>query len=153
MASPIVETTNESATGTAGTNHVVALPAGIQANDLIIICMNIGSTAATLNAHADYQELLDENSANGLKILYRWATGGESNPTLVTSASTRSAEITFRISGAENPATRTPEIGSTSSGSSTTPDPPAVTPTGGSKDYLAGRVRELVHGVARSGGK
>lgn len=136
MAFPVVEATNTSATVTAGTNHVVTLPAGIAAGDLIVVCMNIGSTAATLNAHADYTELLDENSATGLKILYRWAAGGETDPTLVSSASTRDATCTFRISGAENPATQAPQIGTTATGSSVNPDPPAVTPTGGAKDYL-----------------
>jgi hypothetical protein len=97
--------------------------------------MSIGSTAATLNAHADYTELLDENNAVGLKILYRWAAGGEGNPTLVSSASTRDATCTLRITGAENPATQAPQIGTTATGSSTTPNPPTVTP-GSSKDYL-----------------
>lgn len=136
MAFPNVETTATSSTNTAGTDHVVTLPSGINSGDLIIICMSIGSTAATLNSHADYTEILDENNAVGLKVLYRWAAGGETNPTLVSSASTRDATCTFRISGAENPATQLPEIGTTATGSSTTPDPPTVTPTGGAKDYL-----------------
>jgi hypothetical protein len=136
VAFPVVESTNTSATATAGTNHVVSLPAGIAAGDLIVICMVIGSTSATLNTHADYTEVLDEASAVGLKVLYRLATGGESNPTLVSSANTRDATCTFRISGAENPDTQAPEVGTTATGSSTTPDPPTTTPTGGAKDYL-----------------
>ena len=136
MAFPTVETTAESATATAGTNHVITLPSGIAAGNLILILMDIGSTAATINAHADYSELLDENAGNGLKILYRYATGGESNPTLVTSASTRSATIAYRISGAALSG-RLPEFAAaTATGTSTTPDPPTVTPTGGAKDYL-----------------
>ncbi len=83
MAFPVVETTATSATATAGTNHVVTLPSGIAAGDLIVICMSIGSTAATLNTHADYTELLDESAAAGLKVLYREAAGGESYPTVV----------------------------------------------------------------------
>jgi hypothetical protein len=136
VAFPVVQATNTSATLTAGTSHVVSLPAGIVAGDLLIICLDKGSTSATVNAHADWTELLDEASANGLYIAYRWAAGGETNPTLVTSAATRSAEATFRISGAENPAIQAPQIGTTSSGASTTPDPPTTTPTGGAKDYL-----------------
>lgn len=128
--------TAESSTNTAGTNHVVTLPSGIQPGDLILICMDIGSTAATLNAHADYTELLDENSANGLKILYRWAQGGESNPTLVSSASTRDATITLRIAGARNPAAQAPQIGTTATGTSATPDPPASAAPASTKDYL-----------------
>lgn len=136
MAFPTVQTQATSATSTAGTNHVVTLPTGIAANDLILILMDIGSVAATLNPHADYIELLDENSANGLKILYRYAAGGETNPTLVSSASTRDATVTYRISGAINPATQAPQIGTTSSGANANPDPPTCTPTGGAKDYL-----------------
>ena len=127
----------ESSTNTAGANHVVTLPSGIVAGDLILICMNIGSTSATLNAHADYTEVLDESAANGLKILYRQAVGGEGNPTLVSSGSTRDATITYRINGHVAPATQAPQIGTTATAASTTPDPPSVTPTGGAKDYLS----------------
>jgi len=136
MAFPVVEATAESATITAGTNHVVTLPSGIVSGDLLIIVLDKGSTSATVNDHADWTELLDEASANGLYIAYRRATGGESNPTLVTSASTRSAEITYRISGAINPATQAPETGTTATGTSVSPNPPALTPTGGAKSYL-----------------
>lgn len=132
MAAPAIAAAATSATTTAGTNHVVTLPSGIAANELLLILMNIGSTAATLNAHADYTELLDENLAAGLKILYRWTNGSETNPTLVSSASTRDATITYRITGAENPATQAPEIGTTAA----TTDPPSITPTGGPKDFL-----------------
>lgn len=137
MASPVVQATNESSTNTAGTSHTVNLPSGIQSNDLIIIILDKGSTAATVNAHADWTELLDENSANGLYIAYRFANGLEgATTTLTTSASTRSAEITYRISGAQNPSVQPPEIGTTGTGTSATPDPPSVTGTGGSKDFL-----------------
>lgn len=138
MASPVVAGTAESSTPTAGTSHVLNWTGlgTVAAGDLLLIIMDIGSTAATLNAHADYTELLDENLANGLKILYRWATGGETAPTFVTSASTRSAEITYRITGAENPATQAPQLGTTATGTSATPNPPASATPPSSKDYL-----------------
>jgi hypothetical protein len=136
MAFPTVQTTAETAVTTAGTSHAITLPSGISAGDLILILMDIGSTSATLSAHADYEELLDESAANGLKILYRWATGGESNPTFTSSGSTRSATIAYRISGAEHPDLVAPQIGTTATGTSTTPDPPSVTPSGGTQDYL-----------------
>ena len=137
MAFPVVAATNESSTNTAGTSHTVNLPTGIAAGHLLIVCLDKGSTSATVNALTGWTELLDEASANGLYIAYRWADGTEgSTITLTTSASTRSAEITFRITGAQNPATQAPQIGTTGTGTSATPDPPAVTPTGGAKDYL-----------------
>lgn len=137
MASPVVAGTAESSTNTAGTSHVLNWTGlgTVSAGDLLIIILDKGSTAATINSHADWTELLDENQANGLYIAYRWATGGETAPTLTSSASTRSAEITYRITGAADPAVTPPAIGTTASGSSTTPDPPSVTPPS-SKDYL-----------------
>ena len=138
IGGPSVASTDTSATTTAGTSHTVNLPLGVQAGDLLIVCLDKGSTAATVNALAGWTELLDENSANGLYIAYRWADGTEgATITLTTSASTRSAENVYRIINAVNPATQPPEIGTTASGTSVSPDPPAVTPTGGAKDYLA----------------
>jgi len=137
MAFPTIQTTNESSTNTAGTSHTVNLPSGIQSNDLVLICLDKGSTSATIDAHADWIELLDEASANGLYIAYRFCNGLEgATTTLTTSANTRSAEITFRISGAQNPAVTAPQIATTGSGTSATPDPPSVSPSGGTQDYL-----------------
>lgn len=132
---PVVEGVAESSVNTAGTSHAVTLPASIAASDLVLILMDIGSTAATLNALTDWEELLDENSANGLKILRYTGSGVPGNPTFTSSASTRSASIAYRISNADK--SIAPQIGTTATGSSTTPNPPSVTPTGGvSKDYL-----------------
>ena len=102
-----------------------------------LLILDKGSTSATVNAHADWTELLDEAVANGLYIAYRWTTGAEgASTTLVTSASTRSAQMVYRITGAENPATTAPQIGTTATGTSATPDPPASATPPSSKDYL-----------------
>lgn len=136
MAFPVVQQVVENSTPTAGTSHVINLPTAT-AGQLLLIILDKGSTAASVNAHASLTELLDEALANGLYIAYRWMDGTEpASYTLTTSASTRSASMAYRISGAENPATQAPQIGTTATGTSATPDPPAVTPTGGAKDYL-----------------
>lgn len=134
MAFPVVESTAESSVNTAGTSHAVTLPASIAASDLVLITMDIGSTSATLNALTDWGEILDENAANGLKILRYTGAGVPSTPTFTSSASTRSASIAWRISGANKAIT--PEIGSTATGTSATPDPPASASPGSTKDYL-----------------
>lgn len=138
MASPSVVTTAESSTNTAGTSHTVTMPSGVVSGDLLIVTLDKGSTAATVNALAGWSELIDENLANGLYIACRWADGTEgASITLTTSGSTRSAEITYRIRGAQHPNEQLPELnGTTASGTSATPDPPAAVMTGGSKDYL-----------------
>lgn len=135
MPFPQVEGTQETAVGTAGTSHAITLPSGIVASDMVLITMDIGSTSATLNALTGWQEILDEAVANGLKILQYTGAGVPGNPTFTSSASTRSASIAWRLSNADK--TITPQIGTTATGTSATPDPPSVTPTGGiSKDYL-----------------
>lgn len=132
---PIIEGTAETAVSTAGTNHAITLPGSISETDLVLVLMDIGSTSATINALTGWTEDLDEASANGLKILRYTGTGVPSNPTFVTSASTRSASIAYRISGADK--SIAPQIGTTATGTSVSPDPPSVTPTGGIvKDYL-----------------
>jgi hypothetical protein len=132
---PQIEGTAESSVNTAGTSHLVTLPSGIAASDMVLITMNIGSTAATLNALTGWTEILDENAANGLKIISYTNGGVPSNPTFTSSAVTRSCSIVWRISNADKAIT--PQIATTGTGTSATPDPPSVTPTGGTvKDYL-----------------
>ena len=136
MASPVVEQVVESSTNTAGTSHVVTLPTATS-GQLLLVLLDKGSTAATVNAHASLTELLDENSANGLYVAYRWMDGTEpASYTLTSSANTRAAVLAYRISGAVNPATQAPQIGTTATGTSATPDPPASATPGSSKDYL-----------------
>lgn len=135
MTFPTVRATAETAVTTAGTSHTITLPTGMIASDLILITMDIGSTSATLNALTGWTEDLDEAAANGLKILRYTGTGVPSNPTFTSSASTRSASIAWRISDADK--SIAPQIGTTGTGTSATPDPPSVTPTGSIvKDYL-----------------
>jgi hypothetical protein len=137
MAFPIIEAVAESSTNTAGTSHVVNMPTGCWAGELVIVTLDKGSTSATVNALTGWSELLDEAAGNGLYIAYHvWDGTMGSTITLTTSANTRSAEIVYRISGAENPGTQAPQVGTTATGTSTTPDPPTTTPTGGAKDYL-----------------
>ena len=137
MAFPNVETVAESSTNTAGTSHVVTLPSGIQAGDLLLVMFDKGSTSASVNALAGWAELLDEALANGIYLAYRWADGTEgASITLVTTASTRSANLAYRISGAMNPATQVPELSTVATGTSTGPNATTCTPTGGAKDYL-----------------
>jgi hypothetical protein len=138
VASPVVAGTAETAVSTASTSHPWTLPGSIAAGDLLIAVAGKGSALATWNALTGWTELTDENVAAGLFIAYRWADGTEgATVTFTASAATRSAAIIYRITGAENPATQAPQIGTVATGSGTTPNPPSVAVTGGSKDILA----------------
>lgn len=136
MAFPVVEQVVENSTNTAGTSHTINLPTATS-NHLLLIVLDKGSTAATINTHTELQELLDENSANGLYIAYRFMNGLEpASYTLTTSGSTRTASLAYRISNAQNPSVTAPQIATTGTGTSATPNPPSVAPSGGTQDYL-----------------
>lgn len=136
MASPVVQEVIESSTNTAGTSHTVTLPTATS-NQLLLILLDKGSTAATVNAHTELSELLDENSANGLYVACRQMNGLEpASYTLTTSANTRSAVLAYRISGAANAWVTPPTLGTTGTGTSATPDPPASATPPSSQDYL-----------------
>lgn len=136
MASPAVAAAIENSTNTAGTSHTLS---GLTwtANQLMLIILDKGSTSATISQSSGptMTELLDEASANGLYVAYRYIQSGDSgNIILTSSASTRTASITYRISGASR--TKAPEIGTTGSGTSTTPDPPTSATPAVSRDCL-----------------
>lgn len=136
MAFPVVEEVDESSTSTAGTAHTITNPTAIS-NQLWIKISDIGSTAATWSAQTGWTELLDEGVANGLHIAYHWTTGTEAaSENWTTSAATRSADMIYRISGAEHPNRVAPEIATTGTGTSATPDPPNLAAPSVSKDYL-----------------
>ncbi len=138
MASPVVAQVVEGTNATATNSHFISYPTAV-AGELWILILDKGSTAATMNAHGDWTELLDENLANGLYIAWHKATGSEganASPNIGSSAITRSAYMVYRITGAADPTVTPPAIGTTSSGTSATPDPPASATPPSSKDYL-----------------
>jgi len=137
VAFPVVETTNESSLATAGTSHIVSLPSGIVAGNLILVLLDKGSTSASFNALAGWTEIVDEALANGIAIWAREADGTEgATVTFTSTASTRSAHISYRISGAADLLTQQPQVGTVVTGTSVSPTAGATTPTGGAKDYL-----------------
>ena len=137
MTFPAVVNTNESATTTAGTSHVVSLPGSLVAGNLILIVTNIGSTAATFNSLAGWTELLDEGVAGGCAAWCKESTGSEgASVTFTSSASTRDASISYQISAAQDPIVQVPQLSTVATATSANPNATAVTPTGGAKDYL-----------------
>ena len=139
MASPaVVGTPIETAISTAGTTHTVNLPSGAAGNYFVAV-MSKGSAGTTpsINALATWSEALDEAIVLGLAVLYHLCDGTEGATVDFTlSSATRGAWIVYEVSGMQNPAIQVPQVGTTSTGSSTTPDPPSVAVTGGAKDIL-----------------
>lgn len=140
---PVVQARTSSETVAAATSHTVSLPTGIIAGDLLISVFMVDNTPS-VSWPAGWTMFVEQQSftlTGTGSIAYRQADGTEGSSITVTSGTAQVAtHVTYRIRGAEDPATRAPE------GSAATADiipilptianPPAVTPTGGTKNYL-----------------
>lgn len=137
-ASPVVESRATSSTDTSSTSHSVTLPSGIAANDLIVLIGVAYPIAGYTWTPPSGYTGLDNTPANAEPALwYRYADGTESGSVTFTSSTAgQSTWVAFRISGAENPAIQAPEAGTAASAISAAPNPPSLSPTGGSKNYL-----------------
>jgi len=142
MASfPVIETTNTSVLDTAGTSHTINLPTGISAGDLLLIFFATsnywGKSSGTLTDPSGFTRLGTGGDGggfddSGMTVLYKVATGSEGATIgATTSANVASSHTTWRISNY----TGTPFISTFDSGSGD-PNPPALTPAGGAKDFL-----------------
>jgi hypothetical protein len=109
---------------------VVNLPAGIQANDLLIVATKTSSGAVTCTEPATWSTLV--NATGGLAVFWKVASGGEGTTlTIGGDGNMRMSTVAFRISGASGNIE-----GSGSPSWGTTNDPASITPTWGSKETL-----------------
>lgn len=142
MASPTIEATATSSETTAVTSHTVALPTGIVAGSgLRVTFAYTEGLPQTITWPAGWTPVTsfkhERTTVVGFDSAYRQADGGEgASITVTTSSLTKSAHIAKRYAGHESFATRAPEAGVGANNLSTDPNPPSITPTGGSKDYL-----------------
>jgi ribosomal protein S19 len=120
---------------TAATNKVCNLPTGISSGDLLILILRSaasdthstpsGWTALALNDGADAADDITS-------VFYRVASGTEGSTVTVNgTASVKFAAVCWRITGGG-----TPQLSSIATGSSTAPNSPSFTPSGGAQDYL-----------------
>lgn len=144
MAAPVVEAVSSGSTNGSGANttsHVVSFPAGLTAGEWLEIDLGIDSNPTITNPSGWTQKYNAAHSggAFSLYIGVKKATAGDvsaGSVTITTSASEADTWTCWRISGAEEFATQEPEFQVVDSSSNdTSPDPPSITPTGGSKDY------------------
>jgi hypothetical protein len=140
MTAPVVAAVNASIEGSDTTSHTISLPASISTGDLLIFYFVVDG-APTITGPAGWGELFNEaysNSSFSHACYYLESpSGSDSDPVVTTSDGQISSSRSWRITGHEDPATQAPEANTwDSGGNTTTPDPPSLSPTGGSKDYL-----------------
>lgn len=112
------------------------------ASDLLIVLIRFAGAPGTIT-FTGYTPLVAGDSSDASDdttcVFWRHADGAEgATDTVTTVNSVKAASICWRITGADDPATQAPEISTVAVGTTTanTCNPTAVTPTGGSKDYL-----------------
>ena len=130
---------------TAADPWTINLPASIVAGDLLILAVRGQNTAGetppagwTTLAWYDIPGGDADASGDTAAVFYRWADGTEGttlNWDQLTTA--KGIALCWRVTGAANPATRAPELARANyTTAANSADPPTLTPTGGSKDYL-----------------
>jgi hypothetical protein len=143
MASPADSARPTTSVSSAATtwNINVGSPA---VGNLLIVLARFGGAPGTVT-FTGYTSLngstgdATDASDDSTFVFYRWADGAEgATDTLTCTNSVKGAAICWVITGAVDPATQAPEISTVAIGTTTanTANPNAVTPTGGSKDYL-----------------
>ncbi len=140
MAFPNVAATNISKEASNTTSHVVSLPASVASGDLLIVIVALDSFNGTnsFTWPSPWVEILDVEHSGGnivsVTVGYLIASGGETSVTVTSTHSDHSTHIAYRIDAWHG--TTAPEVASTD-GSSQTPDPPSLNPTGwGTEDTL-----------------
>ena len=133
MATPVVESRAESAQTSGTTTHTITKPSGMASGDLWLMYIGVGP-ACSFNALTGYTEILDTTGTGGEKIIYRVCDGSEGSTAVFTSSATsKSATVSFRISGHDSGTA--PSVSTVATGTSANPNPDTVTP-GGTKDFL-----------------
>lgn len=135
---PIVEATSTGGAASDDTSHNITLPSGIVAGDLLIVCVSSDAAPGFNSWSGGFTEFFEVANSTlcSLGLAYKLAVGGETTISVGLGSSQKIAYTAYRISGAINPSSQVPEASTGATGTSTTPNPDAVTPTGGAKGYL-----------------
>lgn len=139
MSFPVIANTNSSTEASDTASHTVDLPANIQAGDLLLVFFSIDGNS-NLTWPAGWTEFFEKGRTITCRTECAWrkATGNEGATITVTSINAqKSAHVSWRITGAEDPTVQPPEASTGTDASSVNPDSDNLTPTGGTKDYLA----------------
>lgn len=110
------------------TSHPITLPTGVTVGDLLVVMFGFDGVPTVSIGSGSGWTIEDQTAltAQGGAVIWKIADGTDAL-TLTTSASERSAALTYRISGAVDL-----EL-AVATGSA---DPPNLAPSGGSDDYL-----------------
>lgn len=138
MAFPAIVNTATTEITANGTDPVINLPTGILRGHLLVALVR-RTAAGSSSWPAGWVALLSSTtdaSNDDTQIFYKIADGDEGSTFTITNATSgRTAAIVYLVSGHDSKH-HPPEIATEVTGTSTTPDPGSLSPTGGARDYL-----------------
>lgn len=138
MTFPVVEGRSKTSYPgpTASSSHVVTMPSGIVAGELLFVVAHTDdlASASGMSASAGWTEVCDVANTNThrLAAYSKIAEGSDSLTITLSTSSERLNYICWRISGAR----AVYASGTTQTGSSTSHNPPTCAPGVGAKDFL-----------------
>ena len=164
---PEVVATNSSASTSNVSNHNVALPAGIEAGDLLLVFWADRDNTSTVTIPSGWTALYNTVTSNFRRLaMYRIADGTEgATQTVTTSSSERSAHTSYRIAAGTYEGV--PVAGNVATGTNASPNPPnlvsgfgerptlwiaAAHTTGNSSSTAPGNYTNLIAGYTGSTG-
>lgn len=133
---PIVRARNQGAQVTDATSHVINLPAGVQAGDLLYVAFSI-DTASTVTSSTStgWAKLASDKQGTTTnqtgEVWWKRATGSDAF-TITSSTAEQSTHISIALQNAADPVAVTANGASAASYT-----PPAITPAAGSSNYRA----------------
>jgi len=146
MAAPTVESTQETAVSSNVTTHTLTFPTPITAGATLIDAISLGddnnntvwpSTGTVFNK---LFETTNVAGADDMTLSGAWAEadGTEDGGTfdVTVDGGEKSFSVCKSLTGAADPDTSPPEVGTAATGQSDSPNPPSLTPTGGPKDFF-----------------
>jgi hypothetical protein len=138
MAFPSTLSITQTSFASDATAHLVAMPAVVDADDLLIILFSSDGTPTITNPTGWTQKLNNSASDGSVLVTCKDAVGNEDGTTVdvVTSVGEHAAAQVYRISAWGGDVVADVEISTSATGSSPNPDPDSLTPTWGAKDTL-----------------
>lgn len=126
-------TDTQSTSSTTHTYDISGLT--VNAGDTIMVVMS-GDGGGISFTGTGYTVLASQTTTESFHVLYKKATGSETNVVLTSGSATTSVAAIYVIEGAADPTVTPPEASTVATGGSGQINPPTFSPTGGSGEYL-----------------
>lgn len=134
MAFPVVVSVTPSVQTANSTQHLVTMPATVDAGDLLVAILSFDGTP-TVTTPTDWNLVeLANSSQPTVGVYYKVAVGDEdgTNVDFVSDVAEKSAHHVYHITGYD----AAPVVGTSTTGTSELPDPPSLSPSWGAADTL-----------------